>query len=303
MTTNIFTGVDALPRGSAPSTITEGCIVLEGGAFRALHEEGILDVLMQEGINFQCAIGVSAGALSGANYISGQIGRAARSNLTYRHDQRFVGPTALVRNAGIIGFDFVFDEMDKIEPMDKARFYDPKRRFVCVGSDVETGLATYFDRDTCGDIFQAIRASASMPYVSKPVEVDGRYYLDGGSSVKIPIEWALNQGYDRIVVVRTRDKVFRHDLSKDSNPKRAFRFYRKYPHFAQALADSYANYNKECDRIEQLEKDGRIFVFYPSEPVDVGHVERDMEKLGQLYYRGVDDAKAQLPGLRAYLGM
>ena len=161
MSNKIFSGINELPSGEASDKITEGCLVLEGGAFRGVYGEGVLDALMEEGINLSCTIGVSAGAMNGLNYVSGQIGRSARFNLRYRHDQHYVGLPAVRNNGGLIGFDFAFEEYDKIDPLNKERFYDPKRRFLAVATNILTGKPEYFDRDTCSDIMRAIRASAS----------------------------------------------------------------------------------------------------------------------------------------------
>lgn len=300
-TKNIFKGIDFLPHGQASDKITEGCIVLEGGAFRGLYGEGVLDVLMEEDINFQTVIGTSAGALNGMNYISGQIGRSARLNLTYRHDSRYVGMKAFQKNQGLIGFDFAYNDYEKLDPLNRERFYDPRKKYVAVTTNYPTGDVRYFDRDECEDIFQAIRASASMPFLSRPVEVNGEYFLDGGCNCKIAIDWALEHGFEKIVVVRTRDTAYRYDLTKKDYTAMAKRFYHKTPAFANILADSNRSYNELADRLEALHNAGRIFMIAPSVRPNVNRVESNMEKLGELYYLGYNDAKDQLAALREYL--
>ena len=119
----IYSGIDALPKGIAPDTIVEGCAVLEGGAFRGVYGEGVLDAMMENGLNLSCTIGVSAGALNGLNYVAGNIGRAARTNLRFRHDQRYVGLTAMRHNHGLIGFDFAFHELNRYEPLNVERLH------------------------------------------------------------------------------------------------------------------------------------------------------------------------------------
>ena len=198
-----YSGVAALPTGQYTGPLTPGCMVLEGGAFRGVYTSGVLDALLQAGIQMQCTIGVSAGALTGLNYVAGQIGRAARINLTYRHDPRYVGPKALRRNRGVIGFDFLFDTVNQWEPFDEATFARTDRRFLAVATDCTTGRAVYFEKGACPALFQAVRASASMPFVSKPVWIDGMPYLDGGCADKIPYAWALAAGFEKIIVVRT----------------------------------------------------------------------------------------------------
>lgn len=304
VSSKIFSGLENLPEGRASDRVVPGCLVLEGGAFRGLYTQGVLDALMEAGINLQTVIGVSAGAMSGMCYVSGQIGRGARINLRYRHDDRYVGLRAFRRNRGLIGFDFVFFGMDDAYPFDEERFRDPNRRFLAAVTSCETGETLYFDRDSCGDIYQAVRASASMPFVSRPVEVDGIPCLDGGcGDDKIPVRWAMDQGFDKIVVVRTRERGYRIEADSGRSAAVARRFYRKRPLFAEKLAANNTAYNALVEEIEGLEEEGRIFVIAPSAPPEVGRVESDMEKLGALYYMGYHDARTCLPSLKAYLGL
>lgn len=296
----VYSGIAELPKGKAPDTIVEGCAVLEGGAFRGVYGEGVLDAMMEQGLNLSCTIGVSAGALNGLNYVAGNIGRAARTNLRFRHDQRYVGLTALRHNHGLIGFDFAFHELNRYEPLDIERFRDPQRRFIAVATDCRTGKPLYFEKGRCEDIFKAMQASASMPYFSQMVEVEGRECLDGGCSCCIPYEWALDEGYEKIVVVRTRPADYRAPHTPSGVARK---LYRDYPNLVDNLRASDKEYNCECDELEKLQAAGRIFMICPSEPVAIGRIEKDMEKLGNLYYLGYNDAMNCMGELKAYLGV
>lgn len=296
----VFSGIDNLPKGDAPDSIVPGCIVLEGGAFRGVYSEGVLDAFMEAGLNFQCTIGVSAGALNGHNYVGGHIGRAARVNLKFRHDPRYVGKDAIKKNSGIIGFDFAFKEYNKTEPFNIDRFKNPARRFVAVATNCITGKPVYFEKGKCRNIVKAVRASATMPYVSKPVMIDGIPYLDGGCSVKVPYQWALDEGFKKIIVVRTRVREYRRKESSGSN-KLAGMLYHKYPEFAESLRTSNSRSNMECDEMDNLEKEGKIFVIAPSKYMKISRIEGDMEKLGDYYYLGYNDGKNVLDKLKKYL--
>lgn len=298
----IYSGIDNLPRGSAPDTIIPGCMVLEGGAFRGLYGEGALDCLMEQGINLQCTIGVSAGACNGWHYVSGQIGRSARVNLGCRHDPRYVGAIAMKENAGIMGFKYFFEDYEKEhdDPFDRERFNCPERRYIAVATNCRTGRPVCFEKGKCSEIDQALRASASMPYLSKPVMVEGKPCLDGGCSVKVPFRWALKHDFDKIVVIRTRDRSYRR-RENSLDTKMAGIVYHSCPELAAKLKTSPARSNRECDQMDRLEAEGRIFVIAPSEPVTVGRVESDMEKLGALYWLGYHDAEWALPKLQNYL--
>ncbi len=296
----IYSGIDSLPSGSSSEKVTPGCLVLEGGAFRGLYGEGVLDAMMEEDINLQCTIGVSAGAMNGLNYVSGQIGRSGRTNLRYRHNSHYVGAVALKRNKGPIGFDFIFRELKKLgDPLDEERFFRPEQRFIAVATNCKTGKTEYFEKGKCGDIFQAIRASASMPYISRMVTVDGIPCLDGGCSVNIPYQWAIDNRFEKIVIVKTRPDNWRYEDTSEN--KWAHRFYRFYPKFAKSLAGKEKRYNKACDEIEALRQSGRVFVISPSRHLPVGRLEGNMEKLGELYYMGYHDTKNAMNSLKKYL--
>lgn len=299
MNKKIFSKIDKIPRGRATDKISKVCLVLEGGAFRGLYGEGVLDALMLAGINAECTIGVSAGAMNGMNYVSGQIGRAARVNLTYRHDSRYIGLKAIKNNGGMVGFDFVMNHIEE-EIFDEEAFFDPRQKFVAVATNCLTGQSEYFDRDQMGSkIYDAVSASASMPFISKMVEIDGVPYLDGGCSNKIPYRWALDQGYEKIIVVRTRPSSFRRKLK--SNHLVTSNVYRSYPEFAEVLARSDKDYNRQCDEITILNSQKRLYVISPSVYMDVSRMEGDLEKLGQLYKMGFNDTARQIKDIMAYL--
>ncbi len=290
--------LDEIPSGRAGKTITKGCLVLEGGAFRGLYSQGVMDALMKNNLNFECTIGVSAGAMGGMNYVSGQIGRSARINLEFRHDQDYIGAIAFLHSHSPLNLDFAIRKNEKLEPFDETAFYNPARRFIAVVTDCTTGRPIYCEKGHCRDIFEAVKASASMPFVSPMVDVDGKPCLDGGCSCKIPYQWAIDSGYENIVVVKTRERGFR----KDPEIKNSARmFYRDNPEFALKLDESNAEYDRQCDEIDELEKKGRIFVIAPSEQVTVGRVEGDMDKLGDLYWLGYNDTKKNLFALNKYL--
>ena len=296
----VYSGVADLPSGQADRTVTPGCLVLEGGAWRGLYTQGALDALMQAGINFQTVIGVSAGAMSGIGYMSGQIGWTARVNLSSRHDPKYCGTKVVRREHGVTGFDYLFDVLLPRYGTDGGRFFDPGRRYVAVATDCVTGRAAYFDRDR-GNIRKAIQASATVPYVSSPVMINRIPFLDGGCSAKIPVNWALREGFDRIMIIRTRDKSFRASTRHPRREHRVNAVYHPYPKLQEALNRSSESYNQLLDKIDRLEEEGRVFVLAPSEPVKVARFEGNMEKLGNLYYLGYHDMQERLRDLRAYL--
>lgn len=296
----VYSGLEQLPKGKASLDITKGCLVLEGGAFRGVYTSGVCDCLMEHNINFECTAGVSAGALNGVGYVAGDIGRSARINLGYRHDGRYVGYQAFKNNRGVIGFNFLFGGLNYDLPMDVKRLVADNRRFIAVATACLTGETKYFESHDVDKIFQAVQASATMPYVSEMVYVDGRPYLDGGCSCKMPFEWALKEGYKKVVVVRTRDYNYYEKPSARAS-KLAELTYRNYPAFALSLSKSKEETNREIDLLKKLDKEGKTFTIYPSKPITIGRLEPDMEKLGNLYWQGYHDMEERLPLLLEYL--
>lgn len=296
-----FSRIDKLPNGNAGDRIVNGCIVLEGGAFRGLYTTGVLDALMQFDINLQTVVGVSAGALNGLNYIGGHIGRSARINLGYRHDSRYVGLEAMKNNQGIIGFDFLFQGTQYFDPLNIKRVNDPNRELIAVATNCLNGEPIYFSKNAGCDIFKAVQASASMPYVSKMVEVDGIPCLDGGCSDKLGYEWALKQGFEKIILIRTRPRDYRKDEDRILVKQMTQRLYRDYPEFEQQLETMNARYNQQCDKAIELEEQGRIFTIAPEGPVDISRVESDMDKLAELYYTGYLDGLHNIQKVKEYL--
>ena len=296
-----YSGMDRIPDGRASEKLTPGCLVLEGGAFRGLYTQGVLDYWMMHDMNISDVIGVSAGALSAAAYMSGQIGRSARVNIGYRHDTNYIGVGAIRRAHSPINLDFLIHDYDQIEPLDLERFYDSRRRLVAVATDCDTGEPAYLERGKCSDMFQAMKATASMPFISPMVEMDGRHYLDGGCSCNVPYRWAIEQGYEKIVVIKTHDATYRNPDPQEK--KTARRVYRRHQAFAEALDMSDIRYNAEYDELDRLQEEGRIFIVQPSEVVTVGRVEGNLEKLGHLYWLGHKDAEASFEALKEYLGV
>ena len=325
-----------IPHGRAADTLIPGCLVLEGGAFRGLYTQGYLDAMMENGLNLSCVIGVSAGALAGVNYVSGQIGRSARTNLAYRHDSRYIGARSLLHSHSILDVGFLTEERGVLEPLDRARFDRPEQRFVAVATNCETGAATCFEKGKCGDILLAARASATMPFISPVVMIEGTPYLDGGCACAIPYR-AMEEGFEKILVLRTRELAFRDrgrvrrraDALAEGYVKRKLpgagriyraypavaerlvrreqsavnRIYRDYPALAAALSEGSRRYNHQCEELRRLHKQGRLLQLCPSRPIEVGVIEGDVNKLRDLYFLGRDDCLAQLPALRQYLGL
>lgn len=299
----VYSKIDKVPGGRAGEEITQGCIVLEGGALLGLYTAGVLDGLMLMGINMQTTIGVSAGAMFGMGYVSGQIGREAKFNLSNRFNQRYIGAGAEFYDHSFFSLPYLFDDSHYDEPFDAERFYKPERRFLAVATDCNTGQPAFFEKGKCKNIFEGIRASATIPVLSAMVEIDGGKYLDGCCSVNIPYQWAFDEGFEKIVVVRTKEREYRQQIFTELEKQMVRARYHSYPKLAEAFAGSAERFNQECDELDRLEEEGKIFVIAPSRVITHHRAELDVEKLGRLYHLGLRDARKAEKDLKAFLGI
>lgn len=277
-------------------------LVLEGGALRGIYTAGVLDVFLQENISADCVIGVSAGALNAMSYITKQKGRSAQVNLQFHNNPRYIGAKALKSNKGIIGFDYLFGEIShSLLPFDFDAFQNSPQRFIVVATNCVTGKGEFFENRKVDNIFACIQASASMPLASDMVLIHHTPYLDGAVSTSIPIDWALKNGFDKIIVVLTRDRNYtKKEITKSL--KRVYRAkYKNYPRLVKKIFTMPRRYNRIKKKIESLAQQQKIFVIRPSQEVTVSRLEKDTKKLENLYKLGIQDTKNCLPLLQNYL--
>lgn len=277
-------------------------LVLQGGGVRGAFTAGVLDVFLENNISADYVSGVSAGALNGLNYVSGQVGRSKWVTTVLISDKKFKSVSNVIKNKSLFDFDYLFNsEDDKKEKFNFKKFMNSKTRYIAASTNCITGEPIYFEKNKCGDIVAGIKSSASLPLLSKPVCVNGIPCLDGGISVVIPINKTIQDGYKKIVVVLTRDKPFRKDEKKSYNINLAKVLYKNYPNFIKAYRMQAKIYNDCIDLIDRLEQDELIYVIRPNKPIQISHTETDFEKLNGLYNDGREIALKSLSSLEKYL--
>lgn len=277
-------------------------LLLEGGSLRGLFTAGVLDTFMENDVYFPAVAGVSAGALNALNYVSHQPGRSASINLRYRHDGRYFGPKAALRGGSLFGLNFMLHDVKKEVPYDEETYAHGGMRMIAVATNAETGKAAYFEKGkTDFDFNEAVRASASLPLASAPVMLDGQPYLDGGCACPIALNWALEQGFEKIVVVTTREKGFRKKQPGQRMIDLYDDFYGDKPLFLATMLTQEMRYNALMDQLDELEESGRVFCVRPQEPITIGRFEGDTEKLLALYNRGHREGREALAGMQTYL--
>ena len=276
-------------------------LLLEGGAMRGMYTAGVLDVMMENDIKVDIMVGVSAGAAFGCNYKSGQIGRTIRYNTRFSRDPRYMGLKSLITTGNLYGADFCYRAIpDELDLFDYEAYRRNPMKFYVVCIDVETGEAVYHENKTSDETdMKYLRASASMPLVSKVVEVEGRKLLDGGVVNSIPIEWMKEQGVDRIIAVLTREEGY--VKKKRALLPLAKLALSKYPKLAQAMDRRPEEYNRALAEVLRMEAAGELFLFRPKVKPALARTERDPEKLRALYEVGRREAEEKIEELKKYL--
>lgn len=283
--------------------LTKANLVLEGGAMRGQFTAGVLDFFMDHGLWCAYVWGTSAGALNGYNYVAGEIGRTCYLNTKYCNDSRYLSMANFVKTGNALGAEFAFDEIpNKLEPFDYEAFRTSPLQLTTVASDLETGEADYHIMETADDPrdIEYLRASASMPLVSRIVEVDGKKLLDGGPSDSVPLLAAMLSGRaNKHIVILTQDETYRKGPNKTM--MLAKRVYADYPLFLDRLEHRHFEYNRCYRWLQRLSDQGEIFLIRPPEPVTISNMEKDPDKLFALYEQGLRTAAEQWDALQRYL--
>ncbi len=276
-------------------------LVLEGGAMRGMFTAGILDVFLENGIEFDGTVGVSAGAVFGCNFKSGQIGRTIRYNTKYCRDKRYHSLRSLLTTGDLYGADFCYREIpEKLDLFDGKAYQENPMVFYVVCTDAETGEPIYrrCDKGTGEDVLW-MRGSASLPLVSRPVLVDDRFLLDGGMSDSIPLRFMQGIGYGKNVVILTRPKAY---VKKKIKGALLFRLaLRHFPALWETMKNRHNMYNAQVAYVEEEEKRGSVFVLRPPHALKVGKTERNPERLLAAYQTGRSVAAENLETLKAFL--
>ena len=276
-------------------------LVLEGGAMRGLFSAGVLDVMMENGIEFDAVMGVSAGAVFGCNFKSGQIGRSIRYNMRFCDDPRYCSFESLRKTGDLYNVQFCYDEIpNKLDPFDKEAYQANPMPFYAVCTNIETGKAIHKRLDN-GDAkdMEYFRASASMPVVSRIVEVDGYKLLDGGITDSIPLASMERRGYPRNVVVLTQPLGF---VKKKSKMLPLIRVsMRQYPNVIRAMEVRHIRYNKQTAYVREQELAGNAFVIRPPYDLGISRTEDDPAELRRVYELGRKEMEERLPELREFL--
>lgn len=276
-------------------------LIMEGGAMRGMFTAGVIDVMMENGITFDGAIGVSAGAVFGCNYKSGQIGRVIRYNKRFCSDKRYCSFSSWLKTGDMYNVDFDYRVVPReLDIFDEAAFKANPMEFYVVATNAQSGEAVYKRLDN-GDDYDILwmRASASMPMLSHVVEIDGGKYSDGATADSVPIKYFESIGYDRNVVILTQPAHFRKEKNKMLPILKIA--LRKYPKLYLALVNRHERYNETMAYIETAEKEGRALVIRPPQPLNIGAGEKNPDELERVYQMGRTEGEQALRRVKAFI--
>ncbi len=278
-------------------------LVCEGGGIRGIYTAGILDYFIEQGLYFGFVSGVSAGAIVGASYVSKQKKRALKTQLKYINDKRYMSLRNLLKTGNIFDSEFAYYKMSKeLIPFDYETFKKTNIDFHVGLFNCNTGETDFFNKssfDSFDKVITVILASSSLPFLSKEVEIDGNLYLDGGIDSPIPLDISLKNGNKKNVVILTQYKGYQKQPMKFK--PFISKYYLKYPYVAEGLFKRHKLYNKIIERIEEMERNGEVYILRPSERMEVGRLERDTSKILELYNLGYEDAKLNYEKLSKWL--
>jgi predicted patatin/cPLA2 family phospholipase len=266
-------------------------LVLEGGGMRGVYTAGVLEYFLEKQLFFPYIIGVSAGACNGASYVSRQTGRNRQVTIDYVKHRDYISYRNLFLKKELFGMDFIFNKIPtELVPFDFETFNSAAEKFLVGTTDCITGESVYFEKnDITQDILKIIRASSTLPFMAPAIEHQGKILMDGGIADPIPIKKAQVDGVQKNVVILTKPKGYRKN--KSSFTWLPHYVYKEFKGLNKALETRYKLYNDTLDYIEELESKNKVYVIRPSRNLKVGRVERNPEKLTQLYEVGYEDAK------------
>lgn len=275
-------------------------LVLEGGGMKGVYTSGVLDFFLDRGIEFAKCYGVSAGACTMCSYLSRQRGRGLAVTVDYLKDKNYCSVYSLVTSGDLFNVDMCYHQIpDRLNPFDYDAFNKNKSKGYAVVTNIETGLAEYMPLEDMHTDIEAVRASASLPLVSRNVKIGNHLYLDGGMSDPIPLLHSVTDGNRKNVVIMTKEVGYRRKPSGQLGLIKAK--YRKYPKVYELMKNRHIEYNNTLDYIQTQVKNGSAFLIQPRHRSDVGRIEKDRDKLQALYQEGYDEAAQRYEELLAFL--
>ena len=277
-------------------------IILEGGAMRSVFSAGVLDFLLERNIRIPNILAVSAGAYAGMNYVSGQVGRIKKAVIEPLREYKYMGIGTFLKKGTFFDMDYLFDEIPKKKaPFDFESFRKYNGKFLTSTVNLETAETVYYDHfDDCKSFFDICKGANSLPIIARITRIAGRPMLDGGMADAIPVDKALEEGWQKIIVILTRDSSYRKKEGSTLYTRLIELIYHRYPKFVKLVNGRGRRYNASLDKILELEKEGKAFVIRPTR-ITVGNNESNVDKLLSYYQHGYDTISEKYEKLMKFL--
>ena len=264
-----------------------------GGGMRGIYAAGVLDCCLDEKIDFDLCIGVSAGSANIASFLAGQKGRNYKFYTEYAFRKEYMSLRNFVHTGNFVDLDYVYGTLSNTEgeyPVDFEHFTNNPSEFIVVATNAYNGLPEYFyKKDVVLDHYDVFKASSDLPFFCQPYDVEGTPYYDGGISDPIPVEKAFEEGCDKVVVLLTRPKDYIRDPKKDNVI--AGLIHKEYPEAADKLKKRYSIYNDQILKLKKYAEEGKVLIISPDDTCGVDTLVKDKEALDKLYHKGYEDAK------------
>ena len=274
--------------------MTKTAMIDVGGGFRAIFGCGVMDRMLEDGIDVDMCYGVSAGAANMTSFIARQHGRNHTFYTKYAFRKEYASAESFFKNHNFANLDYIYGTLsnhDGENPLDFAAFEANETGFTVVACNAEDGSTKYFDKSRVRfDDFDIIKASSAVPVACEPYVVDGVPYFDGGIADPIPVQKAIDDGHDRIVVILTRPKDTVREQKRDIGPARILR--RTHPQAAEKLLNRYQTYNDEVALAKEYEQDGRVLILAPDDLCGLSTLSKSFEGLELMYRKGYAAAGA-----------
>lgn len=286
------------------NNIKKVALIFEGGGMRCAFSAGIANTLVENSLFFDYVAGISAGTSTLVNYMTRDIGRTKKSFVDIVDDPNFAGWSYFIKGKGFFNAEYVYEHTaypDGTMPLNYKDFESNPAFYRIIAYDVESGKAKNFSRDDVSglaDLTKIVRASSSLPVVMPYTKIGGKIYYDGGLTGGIPIDIAIEDGFDKFFIVRTQEKGYRKKTVK--HPKMTRRYFRKFPNVASAIINRPQIYNKQCDLVEKLEAEGKAYVVYPDK-MSINNRELDRGKLEDTYEMGINMGKRDIDKWKKFL--
>lgn len=279
-------------------------LIVEGGGMKCAYSAGVLDIFLDENINFDYCIGVSAGAANCASFLAGQRERNMRYYVQHVKDPNYISLRSLLKTGSLFGLQYIYGDMTNeggIDPLDYDAYHNNPTETYMPATDASTGKPDYFNKnDIERNHYQPIMATCALPVACRPITYQGHVYYDGGVSDSIPVQHALDHGCDRLVVILSKPKGFRME-PQGGKAAYTLALKRKYPKIVEALNHRHEMYNRQMELLESLEAQGKAMVFRPSGDIQIGTYTTDPAVMKQLYENGLDDAEKEMKELKDFL--